>query len=58
MKNILGFLLQFSIHTKKGVAKFILISMRTERCYVRKYNLIVRAYLFLECIYNYKSRHV
>ena len=47
-----------SIHTKKVVAKFILIPMRTERCYVRKYNLIVRAYFILECIYNYKSRHV
>ena len=46
MKNILGFLFQFSIHQQIGVAKFILISMRTERCYVRKYNLIVRPYLF------------
>jgi len=31
MKNILGFLLQFSIHRKKGVAKFVLISMRNKR---------------------------
>ena len=31
MKKILGFLLQFSIHREKGVAKFVLISMRNKR---------------------------
>jgi len=31
MKNILGFLFQFSIHQQIGVAKFILIVLRIMR---------------------------
>ena len=31
MKNILGFLFQFSIHQEIGVAKNILIGLRTNR---------------------------
>ena len=34
MKNFLGFLFQFSIHQEIGVAKNILIGLRTNRYYV------------------------
>ncbi len=42
MKNFLGFLFQFSIHQEIGVAKTILIDMRTNRYYV---------WLLIYCIY-------
>ena len=44
MKNFLGFLFQFSIHQEIGVAKNILIGLRTNRYYV--WLLIYTIYLY------------
>ncbi len=64
MKIFLGFLFQFSIHQEIGVAKNILIGLRTHRYYVwlliyhlfstRFYYTIVGLYIILYIyLYNY-----
>ena len=51
MKIFLGFLFQFSIHQEIGVAKTILIDMRTNRYYV--WLLMIVSILLLELLFYY-----